>query len=346
MRILLLPPHRLWEPWTGQAPTDTEDRELPFRLMAAHGIDYRRLDINHWPWNPFARAHPLFQAIDPLRALHVLLFERQADVVLCYFESAALVLLLLRKLFGFRGKIAVRDVGTADGWRLRERILDIVVKRADALLPIGTNQAAALRARWQPRGLVEAVPMAIDCDFFGPAPDHPQGPVLAVGDDASRDYATLLAAADGVPATVAIRTRILRPAEVTQPNVRILSDFVSYAAFRDMIGAAGIVVLPLHPSTHAGGISVLLQAMAMGKPVVVSASPGIMDYVLHEETCLVVPCHDPAALQSAINRLLHDSELRIRLGHAARETMLARYSLPVQAALLEGVVRRLGRVRR
>jgi glycosyltransferase involved in cell wall biosynthesis len=341
LRVLILPSHDYWDAWTGCAPSGTEDRELPFRLMAAHGISYRRINIRGSLANPFSWAPPLFRAIDPVRALQVLFFERKADVVLCYFESAALVLVLLRRLLGFKGKIVVRDVGVAAGWRLRRRILDIVVPRADALLPLGTNQADALLGRWHPRGLVEAFPMAIDCDFFGPAPDHPDGPVLAIGDDVSRDYATLLAVAEDVPATIAIRTRVLQQVKRSQRNVLVLPEFLPYAAFRDKIGASLIVVLPLHPSTHAGGVSALLQAMAMGKAVVVSASPGIMDYVRHNETCLVVPCHDQLALLAAIRRLLKDAALRMRLGNAARQVMLSRHSLPVQAAWLETVFRRL-----
>ena len=124
--------------------------------------------------------------------------------------------------------------------------------------------------------------MAIGCDLFGPASDHPDGPVLANGDDVSRDYATLLAVAEDVPA-IAIRTCVLQQVKRSHRNVLVPPEFLPYAAFRDKIGASLIVVLPLHPSTHAGGVSALLQAMAMGKAVVVSASPGIMDYVRHDE---------------------------------------------------------------
>ena len=66
-----------------------------------------------------------------------------------------------------------------------------------------------------------------------------------------------------------------------------------------------------------------------------------MDYVRHDETCLVVPCHDQLALLAAIRRLLKDAALRMRLGNAARQVKLSRHSLPVQAAWLETVFRRL-----
>jgi glycosyltransferase involved in cell wall biosynthesis len=341
LRVLILPCHDLWEPWTGQAPADNEDRELMFRLMAEHGMTYRRMDLSAWPWNPLPRGHTLLRALDPLRVLKVLLLERRADVVLCFFESSAFLLLLLRRLFRFKGRVVVVDIGVADGWRLREFILGRVVPRADALLPLGRNQAIELVARWHPRGLVQAIPMAIDSDFFGLAPDQPEGPILAAGDDYSRDYATLIEAAEGITARVAIRTRLLGQAGVASPNVQVMHNFLSYVEFRDLIGSASIVVLPLHPTRHAGGVSVLVQAMAMGKAVVISDSPGIADYIRDGETCLVVPCHDPAALRAAVNRLLEDKPLRLRLGQAARAMMVEHYSLRAQAVLLEKLFRQV-----
>jgi hypothetical protein len=272
MLILVLPPHDLWEPWSGHPPGDAEDREYPFRLLVERGFSYRRIDINPWPWNPLANAHPIFQAIDPLRALRVLLFQRQASVAICNFESSAWLILLLRPLFMSKLKVVVYDIGVPGTWKLRRRILDFVVPRADGLLPYGSNQAASIAARWKINGFVQAVPMCLDCDFYREADDRPGGPVLAIGDDISRDYATFLTAVTDLSATVSIRTHRLRSDQVTQPNVRVLSTFLSPVRYRDLIASAAIVVLPLHPSLHAGGVTALIQAMASGKAVVISAS--------------------------------------------------------------------------
>ncbi len=341
MLILVLPPHELWEPWSGHPPGDTEDREYPYRVLSERGFPYRRIDLNPAPWNPLAKAHPLLRAIDPIRALRVLLCQRKATVAICNFESSALLLLLLRRLFMARLKIIVYDVGVVGEWKLRRWILDLAVPRADALLPLGANQAARIVARWNPKGLVQPVPMCIDCRFYTATADCPTGPVLAIGDDISRDYETLLTAAETLAAPVVIRTRLLQQNEVTQTNVQILSTFVTQVEYRDLIASASIIVLPLHPSQHAGGVTALVQAMASGKAVIVSASEGIADYVDHERTCLVVPCHDPLALRQAIERLLSDDGLRIALGQAARAYMLAHCSLDAEADLLQSVIQRL-----
>ncbi len=40
----MLPPHSYWPRWTGQAPDDGEDLELPYRLLNHHGFEVRRID--------------------------------------------------------------------------------------------------------------------------------------------------------------------------------------------------------------------------------------------------------------------------------------------------------------
>jgi len=74
------------------------------------------------------------------------------------------------------------------------------------------------------------------------------------------------------------------------------------------------------PSRYEGTPNALLEAMSCGLPVVVSdASPGPLEYVEHEVSGLVVPVNNSKALADAILRIISDSELRRRLGAAARE---------------------------
>jgi glycosyltransferase involved in cell wall biosynthesis len=66
--------------------------------------------------------------------------------------------------------------------------------------------------------------------------------------------------------------------------------------------------------------------MAHARPVVASAVGGLKDLVVDEETGLLVPPGDPAALRGALERLLGDRELRRRLGAAGRERARERFS--------------------
>ncbi len=82
--------------------------------------------------------------------------------------------------------------------------------------------------------------------------------------------------------------------------------------------AADVFVLPAHLRAEAFGI-VQLEALAAGRPIVSTELGTGTSYVnQHEQTGLVVPPADPAALAQAINRLLADAELRARYGAAGQ----------------------------
>jgi len=73
------------------------------------------------------------------------------------------------------------------------------------------------------------------------------------------------------------------------------------------------------PSHREGYGIACAEAMAHGRPVVASAVGGLLDLVVDGETGLLVPPGDVPALRAALERLLGDAELRLRLGTAARE---------------------------
>lgn len=92
---------------------------------------------------------------------------------------------------------------------------------------------------------------------------------------------------------------------------------------------------------HEGFPRTHLEAMALGIPVVGTRIAGVPEQVAHEETGLLVPPSDPAALAGALERLLASEELRRRLGSAARARALERFST---AAYVAGVCREYDRV--
>src|SRR5205807_10068901 len=53
----------------------------------------------------------------------------------------------------------------------------------------------------------------------------------------------------------------------------------------------------------------LIEAMALGKPIVASSVPGIRDMVVDGESALLVPPGDPKAVASAMERVLADEAL-------------------------------------
>ena len=68
------------------------------------------------------------------------------------------------------------------------------------------------------------------------------------------------------------------------------------------------------PSYREGFGLVIVEAEAMGVPVVVSDVPGPIDAMCHEETGLVVPVKNVEALATALQTLLKDTTKRLAFG--------------------------------
>jgi glycosyltransferase involved in cell wall biosynthesis len=69
-----------------------------------------------------------------------------------------------------------------------------------------------------------------------------------------------------------------------------------------------------------------LEMMAMGKPMIMSDIGGASEMVAHDHNGLLFPKGDALSMSHAIERLSND-DLRARLGHAARATVVERFSI-------------------
>jgi glycosyltransferase involved in cell wall biosynthesis len=103
-------------------------------------------------------------------------------------------------------------------------------------------------------------------------------------------------------------------------------------------GAGDVVAIP-SVRDDAGNVdglpNTVLEALASGTPVVATAAGGIGSVVLHDETGVIVPERDAAALAAAIGSLVEDPQRRLRLGAAGRTTVETRFGWDAAAARFE-----------
>ena len=81
------------------------------------------------------------------------------------------------------------------------------------------------------------------------------------------------------------------------------------------------------PTRHEGLSQGLMEAMALGKPVVTTRSGGNTDLIEHEVHGLLVPAVHPRALGAALQRMIDDPVLRERLGAAASKRVRAEFTV-------------------
>jgi len=81
------------------------------------------------------------------------------------------------------------------------------------------------------------------------------------------------------------------------------------------------------PSLWEGLPNSLLEAMALGLPVVASSVDGIPEVVLNGKTGILVPPASPAALAKALKELAEDPTRRAALGAAAHAAIMEKFTL-------------------
>jgi glycosyltransferase involved in cell wall biosynthesis len=141
--------------------------------------------------------------------------------------------------------------------------------------------------------------------------------VVAAGRD-SRDFRTFLEAVrpTSVPAAVIAPRGAVKLSNIS-PNV-VLHEDIGGEQYLELLRTAAMVVVPLENKARSLGQVVLVNAMALGKPVIATRTVGTVDYITHGQTGVLVPPYDPIALRQHILWLMDDRDSRRRLGAAAR----------------------------
>jgi glycosyltransferase involved in cell wall biosynthesis len=202
----------------------------------------------------------------------------------------------------------------------------------DRILVHSANQVDVLASELRiPASRLAVVPYAVDVDYWQPIATPEQGNLVVATGREHRDYAALVAAC---PASIhlfitdasAHSPHAVRTApEVWPPNVERRS--LPLRELRDLYARASVVVVPVLPTASPFGVTSLLEAMAMGKAVVVTATAGLRGLVDDGVTGLLVPPGDAAAMNCAIEHLLADPGQRHEMGRAARAAAVERFGL-------------------
>jgi glycosyltransferase involved in cell wall biosynthesis len=268
------------------------------------------------------------------------LVRREAPrVLLLHDPHAVAAALVAARLVGRRPLVAVRRVDfplRSFAARRKYAACDrvIVVSRAiAAVLEQGGVPAARLRLVYE--GVPDRPAAPGGAEALAELGVPPGAPV--VGNVAAltghKDHATLVdAMALLLPRVADVRLVIAGEGELrsdleSRVRARGLDDRVVFAGFRSdldrLLPACSVFCL----SSRLEGLGTsLLDAMALGLPVVATAAGGIPEAVEDGVTGRLVPPCDPAALADALAEVLGDEAMRRAMGTAGRKRYESRFS--------------------
>jgi glycosyltransferase involved in cell wall biosynthesis len=261
-------------------------------------------------------------------ALAVVGFLRRGEfhTVFTNAEVVALPLALLFKLVRRRPRhVTIGHRLSADKKRPFFTLLR-VHEQIDAILVYASTQREyALKTLGVPEHVLRLIPFHADHRFFRPLShvtvDERQ--VCSAGLE-WRDYPTLIeAVADATDLSVRLAAASPWSKHSNETASRRLPAHVEarrydYEGLRQLYAQSAVVVVPLYENDFQAGITTLLEAMAMGKPVVVTATTGQCDVIVDGDNGMYVAPGSAAGWRTALAQLQRDPALRQRLGAAAR----------------------------
>jgi len=277
-------------------------------------------------------------SLSSVRALWRITNQENAQVVHANGTRAMMYGGLAAK-FAQRSAIWHVRVADSDGW------LDRALYQLSAKI-IVNSEAVSRRFTWRTADHVRCIHNGVDTVWFSPrrpSSEHRAAlglsacdrVVVSVGRFVGyKGYADLLDAAailhrqDSGVHWVLVGDGELRSDLVRQSEKLGMSRHVHFTGWmediRETLALADVFVLPSH-GEHFG--RVLIEAMAMKKPVVATDAGGVPEIVRHGETGWLVEPGQPDRLAEAIGSLLADRAQAIQFGESGRRVAEDRFSL-------------------
>lgn len=183
-------------------------------------------------------------------------------------------------------------------------------------------------------GQAQLIYCGVDHKFFRPRPDAVifKDRICSAG-MASRDYATLVKAVAPIDVDLKIaadspwfkQSLNISDSDLS-PRVEVRS-YKTYAMLRELYASSYAVVVPLIDVPFSAGYSVILEAMAMGKPVIVTRITQKDDFVIDGWNGLYVSPNNVDELREKIRFLMDNPDEAARMGTNARKTIEDRFTL-------------------
>lgn len=251
------------------------------------------------------------------------------------FSNGAFGLFFVKTLLRLkRPKWVINDanvMGTlGDGKTLKQKAFAFAVSRADGIVTLSLAEKEALEKRFPHlAGRIEFIYKGVDLERFKPQDVVEEEYLLSVGLDPGRDFKTAIEAVRDTKYELRIATKPERVEKYGPLPENVSVKRYPMEEMAALYARAKLVVVTLavksEESTDSMGTYAVIEAMASGKPVIVTRSAALAPYVTDGVTGVFVPPRDPDALRTAIEELWNDDAKRRAEGKAAYEHAQAHF---------------------
>jgi glycosyltransferase involved in cell wall biosynthesis len=278
-----------------------------------------------------ARRMPLLLAV----IAEVLRRGKDYDAVLTWSDQPSIIIAAVMRLWRRRpATVAILFWPSKPKKSLSLRLVQKGIDRF--LVPAPLQRRFVQEELGIPPERIVGVRAPVDTAFWRPMGEA--GDIICSVGQEMRDYGTLIEALRQVdiPCHLATGTGIFGTTSDRWWNATVDGEPLpsnvsvgrkSHAELRELYARSRFVVVPLLPSDSDNGITTILEAFAMGKPVIATETAGQVDVLKPGINCIQVPPFDATALRAAIAELWNDPEECRRLGAAGRELVVRRHGL-------------------
>ncbi|TET11794.1 glycosyltransferase [Candidatus Aerophobetes bacterium] len=296
-------------------------------------VDFSKIPLIH----PIERKLFHFYIIQTLRILPRI---NQYDLIYSDGAQSAVLLAFLRSLLGIKyPPHVVLDIGCFNDGRRREIELKLIRELVESVSCViyhariqESYYRECLPSVWE---RCRFVPIGVDPTYFSPRKIEEEDYVFCVGGHRglkSRDWPTLMKAFGTLNSKTELRVvgneklgRSELRGEKVPKDVRFY-PLVPRQHLKNVLGASIFSVLPLPYHAHSQGQFSLLESMAVGKAVIVSKVPGIIDYVEDGKTAVLYEPYNAEDLKEKVEFLLNNPQEAKRIGREARRSVELYYN--------------------
>lgn len=240
---------------------------------------------------------------------------QDSDTIYCDGEHVGIAIATVCGKLRARPKIVVfcHNINRPRG-RLALKLFNIA-NRVDLFVTYASSQTEFLRNYLRLKDnriyqLSAAIP--IDTSFFTPGKaSNKVRPVIGSGGLEKRDYITLANATKDLDVDVKICAFSRNAKQLKQTFPDVIPSNMSYGFYDwpDLVQLyrdSDIVVITLYENNYQAGLTTLFEAMACGRPVIITRSSGIIGELIDSDMVTGVAPGDADGVKQAIEKLLNN----------------------------------------